>query len=244
MSRAAGCIGVTGVTSRGALGLVVLATLLIVLACASSAAAQQPDPAPTTPPVAPDPAPGAAPTAPKQTAPVQPVAPPSGEQPAPNPNDAPATSNPAPSTPAGAGSRTRERAAKARARHAAQARARRRADRRHHQRIVAAAARRQAAAAKEFAPAQLASSARARTARPEHQVGGRNAIGDPPRRSGRPLGARAGERLAAHRGDTGDEGAGPVRRVGRRLVVVLAVVGVSGCVLAGSGGRPIRHRLL
>jgi hypothetical protein len=132
---------------RAALGLVALATVSLVLASTSGAAARQPDPAPTPLALTPDPVPGAAPTTP---APVQRVAPTSGEQRAPIPTVAPAparaSSNPAPSAPAGAASTARERAAKARLRQRAERR-------RHRERIEAAAVRRRAAAAKREAAA-------------------------------------------------------------------------------------------
>src|ERR687897_769864 len=75
MRSAAMCFNCPGVLLRASLRFVALVTLSLVLASASSAAAQQPDPAPAAPPVTPDPAPDAGPAAPTQRAPVLPVAP-------------------------------------------------------------------------------------------------------------------------------------------------------------------------
>ena len=123
-------------------------------------------------------------------------------------------------------------------------RARRRAERRRrHERNAAAArrraaaTRRKAAAAKEAAAATVGLVRAPRIAPPEHEIGGRQPLGDPPRRRGSPPGARAGERLAALRGDAEDEGPVAMRGVVRRLVVVLAVVGSSGGVAGELGGR-------
>ena len=139
--------------------------------------------------------------------------------------------------PARAGSRTRERAAKARPRRrAAGAGGAASAG-------VATRASRPPPRGERPRPPRRRRRSRAlvrapRIARPEHEIGGRHALGDPPHRSGSPLGARAGERLAALRGDADDEGAVAMRGRGRRLVVVLAVMGVCGCGLATSAAAP------
>ena len=217
-----------------ALGVVVLAALLLVLASVSSAAAPQPDPAPTPQPVTPDPAPDAAPTAPARPAPVQPVAPTSGERPArfrmtrrcarpARPNARAERSRPVPDA----------RDARARPRQGAAA-----AD------ADAAGCAGPRAATGRAAPSPSAHRwppPRGERLRPPRSCGGRRRPGSsahlgpllPSTKSadethsgillvgsGSPAGARARERLAALAGDTGDEGAVAVRRVGRRLVVL------------------------